>query len=171
MKTTRRSVLKGGGKAVVAVATLPFLSTINPAQAQEDAEIFALYERCRWLEKKYMAAVNRHDEVWLPIRRQFPEYPLGAKPEALVEAEARAGLPALEKKQDAALDDWSDAEDRFYDMRAHTPEGMILKLTLEWSDRTWRRWRAKDPAHHIDYHPDAIPSILMDLERLAGVAS
>ena len=88
--------------------------------------------------------------------------------DGLAEAEEQAGVSALKKKHEATTKAWYDAQDRFYDMPANTPEGMILKLTVEWSDRTWRTWRAKRTAHDIDYHPDTIPSILMDLERVAG---
>ena len=167
MRTTRRNVLKGGGKAVAAVATLPFLFSTNPAQAQEDAELFALYDECRRLETEYIDAINRHDDVWLPIRQQFPKYLDGVKPEGLAEAEARAGLPALEKKQRAAERAWLDALDRFYDIPALTPAGMILKFTVEWGKCSRRNWRAKDYAH-VEFPENGMASILMDLERLSG---
>ena len=86
----------------------------------------------------------------------------------LAKAEERAGVTALKKEHRAAERTWIDAQDRLFDMRAQTPEGIILKLTLEWSERTWREWRAKGVGPRFDYHPDAIPSILMDLERLSG---
>ena len=88
MRTTRRNVLKGGGKAVAAVATLPFLSSIPPAQAQEDAELFALYERCRQLEKEHMAALNRYEEVWFPVKRWH---------EKLWRADRSTGTPGVQR--------------------------------------------------------------------------
>ena len=168
MQATRRDVLAHGGKAIAVAAALPFIPAINPAQAQEDAELFAQSEKCRQLEIEYMAAINRHDDVWLPIRQQFPRYLDGVKPEGLAEAEKQAGVPALAKKQDAVCDDWLAALDRFYDMPAHTFEGMILKLTNEWTDSMWRAWRAKDVSEHFEFHPAAAPSVVMDLERLSG---
>ncbi len=167
-KITRRETLARGGQAVAAAAVLTTLPSI--AQAKEDAELFALYEECRRLETEYIAAINRYEEPYFAVRRQFPRYLDGVKPEGLAEAMKQAGVPALEKKKDAAERAWGDALDRFFDTRANTPQGMILKITVEWSDRTWRKGRAKGPAHRIDYHPDAIPSILVDLERLAARA-
>ena len=167
-KLSRRETLARGGQVVAAAAVLPFIPTV--AHAKEDAELFALYERCRWLEKKYIAAINRYEEPYFAVRRQFPRYLDGVKPEGLAEAEERAGVPALEEKKDAAERAYLDTLDRFFDTRANTPQGMIIKITIEWSDRTWRKWRAKGATERLHYPPDAIPSILVDLERLAGRA-
>ena len=80
MRTTRRNLLKGGGKAVATVAAaaaLPILSSINPAQAQEDAELFALYEEWRRLEK--VANEGDDDAEWqavFDVERRFFETPV-----------------------------------------------------------------------------------------------
>ena len=163
-KITRRETLARGGQAVAAVAVLTTLPSI--AAAKEDAELFAQYERCRWLEKKYIAAINRYEEPYFAVRRRPPELKGGA----LAEAMKQAGVPALEKKKDAAERAYLAAEDRFYDMPAHSPAGMILKLTYEWTDRMRRDWRAKGIAADVQFHPDAIPSVLLDIERLCGRA-
>ena len=83
------------------------------------------------------------------------------------EAEKQAGIPALKKKDAATFKVWLAAQDRFFDMPAHTLEGMILKLTIEWNDRIWRHWRAKGRGADVEIHPDAPSSVLIDLERLA----
>ena len=77
MKTTRRNVLKGGGKAVAVVAALPILSSINPAHAQEDPELFALYEEWKRLEK--VASQGDDDAEWQAtweMERRFFETPV-----------------------------------------------------------------------------------------------
>ena len=77
MKTTRRNVLKGGGKAVAVVAALPILSSINPAHAQEDPELFALYEEWKRLEK--VASQGDDDGEWQAtweMERRFFETPV-----------------------------------------------------------------------------------------------
>ncbi len=86
----------------------------------------------------------------------------------LAKAEEQAGIPALKKKHEAAERSWTAAEDRFYGMPANTPEGMILKLTNEWTDGMRRDWRAKGIAADVQYHPAAISSVLLDIERLSG---
>ena len=93
------------------------------------------------------------------------------RPGGLAEAEKQAGVPALKKKYDTTERAWLDALERLYDMPAYTPEGMILKLTIEWNDRIRRHWRAKGRAADVEFHPDATPSVLLDLERLAGQVS
>ena len=168
-KITRRNALARGGQVVAAAAVLSTLPSI--AHAKEDAELFACFEKCKRLETEYMAAINRHDDVWLPIRQQFPRYLDGVKPEGLAEAEKQAGVPALKMKYKATERAWLDAAHRFYEMPAHTPAGMILKLTNEWTDRMWRAWRAKDASEHFEFHPDATPSVLRAIERLAGRAT
>ena len=201
LKITRRETLAGGGKAVAAVVALPFLSTTNPAQAQEDAELFALHEKCKQLEKEYRVTINRYDETSFAVRRQFPkpqehqafldsvarqkelnaqcakevhiqnaciEAAKEPRMDGLAEAEEQAGVSALKKKHEATTKAWFDAQDRFYDMPANTPEGMILKLTNEWTDGMRRDWRAKGIAADVEYHPAAISSVLLDIERLSG---
>ncbi len=84
--------------------------------------------------------------------------------------EERAGLPALAEKQSDACEDWCAAERRLFDTRANTPAGMILKLTIEWTDGRRRDWRTKGRAADLEFHPDAIPSVLLHIERLAGTA-
>ena len=77
MRTTRRNVLKGGGKAVVSVVALPLLATINPAQAQEDPELYALYEEWKRLEK--VASQGDDDAEWqatFDAERRFFETPV-----------------------------------------------------------------------------------------------
>ena len=77
MKTTRRNVLKGGGKAVVSVVALPLLATINPAQAQEDTELIALYEEWKRLEE--IASQGDDDAEWQAtwdVERRFFEMPV-----------------------------------------------------------------------------------------------
>ena len=202
-KLSRRETLARGGRAIAAAAVLSTLPSV--AHTKEDAELFALYEKCKQLEKEYMAAINRYEKVWFPVRQRHEEWwrsggPIkryswcrgfstrtDVKPQLIKEARAeadriyeeewvaklakagkRAGVPALKKKHEATERAWLDAVHRFYDMPAHTFEGMILKLTNEWTDRMWRAWRAKDGSEHFEIHPDATPSILMDLERLAG---
>ena len=166
MKITRRTALRGAA-AVAATGAVPVAVLASTNNVNADAELFALYEKCRRLEKKHLAAIKKHDEVWIAVVRQFPKCPVGAQLEAQTEAEKRAGCPALEKKQDAAQRAWADALDRLYDMRTHTPQGMILKFTAEWGERSWRNWQAKDYSR-VEFPDDAMASVLLDLERLAG---
>lgn len=208
MRTTRRNVLKGGGKAVAAVAALPILSTINPAQAQEDAELFALYDEYRRLEKEYAAAEARACEAACAVRRQFPavapdialdaQLGLPGTPEHeacfnhpdgflrrrkalvqaakqkwdadLVKAKEQAGVPVLEKKERAACDAWLGALHRFLAIRANTPAGMILKFKIAWCDKQERSWQQTHSDDDVEFWPDAMASVLVDLERLSGRA-
>ena len=76
MRTTRRNVLKGGGKAIAVVAALPILSSINPVQAQEDPELFVLYEEWKRLEE--IASEGDDDAEWQAtweMERRFFETP------------------------------------------------------------------------------------------------
>ena len=50
---------------------------------------------------------------------------------------------------------------------AHTG-GMILKIKIEWTDRMRRDWRTKGRAADVEISDEAVESVLMDLERLAG---
>ena len=75
-KLSRRKVLAGGGQAVAAAAGLPFLFSTNPAQAQEDAELFALYEEWKRLEE--IASEGDDKEEWqavFDVERRFFETP------------------------------------------------------------------------------------------------
>ena len=87
----------------------------------------------------------------------------------LAEAEKQAGVPALEKKYEDTARVWLDAVDRFYDTRANTPAGVILKFTVTWGERGHQNWRAKDLAR-VDFTESAMASALVDLERLSGRA-
>ena len=60
-----------------------------------------------------------------------------------------------------------DAESRLLAARANTPEGMLLKLTIDWTDRMRRDWPAKGLAADIAFYDGATASVVMDLERLA----
>lgn len=75
MTISRRNAMKRSGEVVVAVATLPFLSTINPAQAKEDGQLFALYDEYRRLEKDYAAAENRRGEAAAAVHSSFRAQP------------------------------------------------------------------------------------------------
>ena len=92
------------------------------------------------------------------------------RPGVLAEAKKRAGVPALKKKYDTTLDSWLAALDRLYDTPAHTPAGMIVKLTIEWTDQMRRDWRAKGRAADVEIPDDAVESVLLDIERLSGRA-
>ena len=48
MTVTRRGAMKRAGQAVAAGAVLPFLPSINPAQAQEDADAALLARVAQW---------------------------------------------------------------------------------------------------------------------------
>ena len=74
-KITRRETLTRGGQAIAVAAALPFISSINPAQAQEDAELFALYEECKQLENEHMAATNRYEVTSRAASRRFAGLP------------------------------------------------------------------------------------------------
>ena len=168
MKTTRRNLLKGGGPAVAAAATLPFLFTNNPAQAQPDAALFALYEEYRRLEKVEIEAEEREAEARIAVRRAYRDKPLpnGADKKwdrNWAEAEKRAGVTDLGKKRVAAVKASCEVLSRLYNMRANTSEGVLLKLvirrsasaaaTLAIKARVPSSLRRKDPVE-------------MDVERL-----
>ena len=176
-KLSRRETLAGGGRAIAVAAVLSTLPSI--AHAKEDAELFALFGKCKQLEKEYIKAINGYEKVQIPVSRSFPEMPLYGESRrewereyrpSLNKALERAGVPALKKKHKATERAWLAAQDRFYDMPAHTPAGMILKLTNEWTEGQRRDWRAKGIAADVEYHPDATSSVLLDIERLAGRA-
>ena len=76
-KLSRRETLARGGQVVAAAAVLPFLSTINPAHAKEDAELFALYEEWKRLEE--IASKGDDDAEWQAtwdVERRFFETPV-----------------------------------------------------------------------------------------------
>ncbi len=89
----------------------------------------------------------------------------------LAEAEKQAGVPALKKKQDAACNAWSTALDLFIATRAHTAPGMILKFRIAWCERQEREWQATHSHRDVEFWDDAMASVLIDLERLAGMAA
>ena len=93
------------------------------------------------------------------------------RPGVLAEAKKQAGVPALEKKKDAAERAWLDAEDRIFAARASTAQGMLLKLTIDWTDRMRRDWPAKGLAAGVAFYDGATASVVTDLERLIARAS
>ena len=207
MQTTRRDVLTHGGKVIATVAVLPFLPSI--AHAEDDAGLFAQYEKCRQLETEFMAATNRYEEVSFAVPRRFQK---GKAPQMvsrwsflkglinqlteqhiqrsdiqrikdvadeicdiekkweadLAEAEERAGVPALKKKQDTACNAWEVVLNHFFTVRAHTPAGMILKFRIAWCDKQEREWQATHSHRDVEFWDDAMASVLMDLESLSG---
>ena len=170
-KITRRNALARGGQAVAAAAVLSTLPSI--AHAKEDAELFILYEEFKRLEKLEIAACKKADEAWVRVVRPFPS---GAKwKPAVDEALRQAGVPALQKQSDAAVDASFDVLYRLYDIRANTPAGMILKFTVLWDDREHEDWRSKEHpitsiSNAVEFDERAMEAVLMDLERLAGRA-
>ena len=67
MKTTRRTVLAHGGKAILAAAALPLLPAINPAQAQQDARPDPLREGVQALVNEIRRDLGGHitmGEFW-----------------------------------------------------------------------------------------------------------
>ncbi len=179
-KLSRRETLAGGGKAVAAAATLPFLFTNNPAQAQEDAELFALFAKYKRLEKVEIEAADKlHHALFKAglnvseVSKSFltpAEFIRRAYSGRAKELE-RSGLLALEKKHEAAKKASLDVVSRLYAARAHTPEGMILKLVIERADCDRRSWRAKGrPGRErftgAEYFSQGPASVLMDIERL-----
>ncbi len=179
MNTTRRDVLKRSAQAVAAGAVLPFLPAT--AQAQEDGELFALFAKYKRLEKVEIEATDKlhhaMSEAGINVSKLY-----WTKAELISRAYSgrakeleRSGLLALEKKHKAAVNATKDALSRLYDARAHTPEGMILKLTIERADCGRRGWRAEGrPGRQQftgkEYFSQGPASVLMDIERLAGRA-
>lgn len=161
MKTSRRDALAHGGKVIAAAAVLSTLPSI--AHAKEDAELFALREKWSRLLREFGAAEARSSEAGFAVRDRFPEL----KGDALAEAMKQAGVPALRKKERDAYDSWSDVERRIFAYRANTPQGMILKLTIDWTDRMRRDWPAKGLAADVQFLDEGTASVLLDLERLA----
>ena len=206
-KLSRRETLARGGQVVAAAAVLPFIPSI--AQAQEDAELFALYDEYRRLEKDYETAQCRAGDAAAAVRRAFREPPTlsdlleavdtPGSPERevfkahcddlmdavnatkavakgrwdadLAKAEERAGVPALKKTEDAACDAWLGTLHRLLAIRANTPAGMILKFRIAWCDVQEQSWQNKHSHRDVEFWDDAMASVLMDLERLAGRVS
>ena len=102
-KFTRRETLARGGQAVAAAAVLSTLPTI--AHAEDDAELFALYDEYRRLEKDYGAAEARASEAAFAVRRAFREPPTLSD---LLEAVDTPGSPEREVFK-AHCDDLMDA--------------------------------------------------------------
>lgn len=211
---TRRDALKQGGRIIATAAVLPLIPSI--AHAKEDAELFALYDEYRLLEKQYEAAMAKASKAAFAVRDAFRDPPtltslqdqitteLAPQWEAVIdsrdevlrlksrrlakaigdiyksakeqwhadlaEAEKQAGVPPLKKKQDTACTAWSDALQRFMDTRAKTPAGMILKFHIAWCDKQRQHWEAHHFHGGVEFWDDAMASVLMDLERLAGRA-
>ncbi len=177
MRTTRRNVLKAGVPAVAASAALPFLFSSPPAQAQEDAELFALFAKYKRLEKVEIEATDKlhhaMSEAGINVSKLY-----WTKAELISRAYSgrakeleRSGLLALEKKHKAAVNATKDGVSRLYDARAHTPEGMILKLTIERtdSDRRSRRYEGRTGREQFtgkEYFSQGPSSVEMDVERL-----
>ena len=165
-KITRREILAGGGKAVAAGAVVPFFP--STAHAKPDAEIFALYEEFCRLEKLEIKAEEREAEARIALRRAYRGKPLrdGADKKwdcNWAEVEKRAGVTDLAKKRGAAVKATCGVLSRLYNMRANTPEGMILKLAIRRSDTAASTLaiKARAPAPLRDKTP-----VEMDLERL-----
>lgn len=175
MAITRRDVLAHGGKAIAAAAVLPFLPSI--AHAEDDAALFAQYEKCRRLDRAHLDAlgkarlarfaVKKEQRLkigWSPNLLWTPDWTLKLHPQNesadLAEAEERAGIPALDEKAKAAGGATAEAWTVFFNMRARTPLGMALKIQMEWS---------KVARLITPQAKSAAPSsLLLDLERLSG---
>ena len=178
-RLSRRETLAGGGKAVAAAAVIPFLFSTNPAQAQEDAELFALFAKYKRLEKVETEASDRlhHalSEAGINVSKLFwttAELISRAYSGRAKELE-RSGLLALEKKHEAAVNATKDVLNRLYDAPALTAMGMVLKLAIDRADDTRRGWRAEGHAGRQrftgkEYFSQGPLSVFMDLERLAG---
>lgn len=80
MTITRRDALKHGGKVIATAAVLPLILPINSAQAQEDAGLFALYDKYRRLEKDYGAAEAKASKAAFIVRDAFREIHNGLPP-------------------------------------------------------------------------------------------
>lgn len=191
METTRRDALAHGGRIIATAAVLPFLPAIKPAQAQPvkistwlvttaDAELFALYAKYKRLEKVEAKASDRlhHalSEAGLNVSEVSESYLTAAelirrRYSGRAKELERTGIPALEKKHEAAVNATKDALSRLYDVRANTPEGMILKLAIERADCDQRSWRAEgrpglQQSTGAEYFSQGPSSVFMDLERL-----
>ena len=183
-KLSRRETLAGGGKVIAAAAVLPFVPSTahakEDAPAQEDAELFALFDEYKRLERVEIKASDKlhHalSEAGLnasEVSKSFltaSELVRRAYSGRAKELE-RTGIPALEKKHETAKEASLDVLSRLYDVRAHTPEGMILKLMIERTDRDRRSRRAKGhPGRKqftgAEYFSQGPASVLMDIERL-----
>ena len=190
-KLSRRETLAGGGKVMAAAAVLPFLPAIKPAQAQPvkistwlvttaDAELFALYAKYKRLEKVEAKASDRLHHALFKAGLNVSEVNesfftaaelIRRRYSGRAKKLERTGIPALEKKHEAAVNATKDVVSRLYDARAHTPEGMILKLTIERADRSQREWRRDGHPGRArftgdEYFSQGPSSVEMDIERL-----
>ena len=182
MTINRRDVLAHGGKGIAAAVMLPFLPAIaDTKEDKEDAELFRLYEKYKRLEQLEIEASDRLDRARLPVLRSFPKAPKERFWEerwnpslAFNEASKRAGVPALKKKHEAAVNATKDVLSRLYDIRANTAEGMLLKIVVERTYTARHSWRELRPAGVVGYHPPrsderfyiTSSSVEMDIERL-----
>ena len=170
MQTTRRDVLAHGGKAIAAAVVLPFIPAITPAQAQEDAELFALYEEYHRLRKSAIELRDRSSEAWLAVLRARSQ-PKWASYEKFLERlnAPDSPYPALKKKHGEAVKTTHAALTRFLNIRANTSPGLFLKLTIGWFDWHHRAWEERGFASDdLGNHHKIVESVLLDLERLSG---
>ena len=77
MKTTRRDALAHGGRIIATAAALPFLPSVNIAHAEDDAGLFAQFEKCCQLDRAYVDATEKADLACFAVKQQFPEPPNG----------------------------------------------------------------------------------------------
>ncbi len=165
-KLSRRETLAGGGKVMAAATVLPFLP--STAQAKPDAELFALYEEYRRLEKAEIKAETREAEGRIAVRRAYRDKPLpnGADKKWDVnwaEVEKRAGVTDLGKKRVAAVKASCEVLSRLYNMRANTSEGVLLKLVIRRSDSPAATLAIKARVPSSLRHKQPVE---MDVERL-----
>ena len=170
MQTTRRDVLAHGAKVIATAAVLPFIPAITPAQAHEDAELFALYEEYHRLRKSAIELRDRRSEAWFAVLRDRPEGKRRPYPEFLEQLNSTdSPYPPLKKKHREAVKTTHAVLTRFLNIRANTAPGLFLKLTIGWFGGDHRAWEERGFASDdLGNRHKIVKSVLLDLQHLSG---
>ena len=147
MKTTRRNVLKGGGKAVAAAAVLPVVVKAALASEGEDSELLALWRRYQERFARITQLAKEEDRLFVN----------GTKAE-LAEADARV-------KQ--GWNEVTEIERQIAATPANTFAGLAVKLRIGTDNQPFRLYP--------DFQEDQLSAdelnlmaALADAERLSG---
>ncbi len=159
MTINRRDVMKRAGQAVAAGAVLPFLSPINPTQAQEDADT-ALFN----LVDQYETATKKHDQLkkaWCEAIRPYLAPVYGGDPHSdpqwgITRASRTEKARALEMEMEWARQDYHSAAICIVKTPARSMRGVAAKMRISEGGTKWR---------------GLMESALADAERLAGRAA
>ena len=170
MRTTRRNVLKGGGKAVVSVVALPFLSTMALG-AEQDAKLLSRIEAFWAAHKEAVDCSGK----WLTEKHRVealpgcPSFRDGNRFYAFL---TDHGVNALAHASHKANKRMGRTVKAVFDIPAKTYQGVLAKLKIvEVAYGTGNEDGDTDLEVYQELEAPWLENAIGDFERLAGRVS